>query len=246
MSDGINLAVRTGTEHDETLAESVAWSIEMEKKPGIDQFRDALKDLKTKRGGQYWHEQLWKYLVEESELVGKKEATNLPILFHNLFVAHPDWGAVRTAIKHIPYRIRAEGTAEGFTNKMKPVVEAFDKLKENFDDITERLIRCAHFEKVLGNLERSLQKDGRAKYLRWTIANLRAVLNFNYPEDLKRSHLSLVDVAIKMVERKGMAVDRGDSRDIRRRLINSRLSLLPTSKRAIAEFGDGESVDEQE
>ena len=227
MTNGINVAVRAPVEHEGTLAENAKWSIALEENEGIDQFRDAFKELKTrKRGWQYWR-------------VG-------PFIIHNLFVAHQDWGAVRTAIKHIPYRIRAEGTAEGFTNKMKPVVEAFDKLKENFDDITERLIRCAHFEKVLGNLERSLQQDGRAKYLRWTIANLRAVLNFNYPEDLKRSHLSLVDATIKMVELKGMAVDRGDSRDIRRRLINSRLSLLPTSKRAIAEFGDGESVDEQE
>lgn len=247
MSNGIDFGGRTGIYQEKTLAEK-DWLTAMQKKHEIDQLRAEVRDLKTlRRRSSYGGEEVWGYIVEGSEMVSRKEATDLFIIIDklNTFVAHQDWGAVRTMLKHPRRRIGLKEVVEGFRSRMKQVVEAFDKLKENFDDMTECLIRCAHLEKVLGNLERSLQKDGGAKYLRWTIADLRAVLNFNYPEDLKRSHLSLVDAAIKMVERKGMAVDRRDSRDIRRGLINSGLSLLPTSKRAIDEFGDGEPLDEQ-
>lgn len=240
MSNGIDFGGITGIYQEKTLAEK-AWLTAMQKKHDIGRLRAEARDLKTwRRRKGFEGEEVWGYMGGSSETIGRKEVPDLLFLIDDLSV-YQDWGAIRTMLKHLG----PKDVVEGFRARMKPVVEAFDKLKENFDDMTERLIRCAHLEKVLGNLERSLQKDGGAKYLRWTIADLRAVLNFNYPEDLKRSHLSLVDAAIKMVERKGVAVDRGGSRDIRRRLINSRLSLLPTSKRAIDEFGDGEPLDEQ-
>jgi len=242
MTDGIDLAERPATKNKETLVEPAMWSTTWGKTQGIDEFRDTFKEIKTlKRGRKYGAERVWRYIAKESEGVTRRgEVTLSLILSHDFLAAHKDWDAIRSMLKYFGREIEREEIVEGFRSNMKAVLEALGRLAVDFNNIDRRLIRCAGLEKALGNFERCLQKTEKAKYLRWTIANLRAALNFNYPEDLTNSKLGLMQDAIDMIERKGLNVNRGVCRDIRRRLINSGLSLLPTSKRAVAEFGGDE------
>lgn len=146
----------------------------------------------------------------------------------------------RLAYQGLPEEVHNE-----LEKKMQSVVEAYQQLEHDFDDIDRRFIRCGCLERKLGDLERRVQKDESTRYLRWTIANLRAALNFNYTDQLDKANLILLGDTIEIITQKGAALSPDQCHDIRRQFLDSGLSLLPTSERAIKEFGNGGLTNEQ-
>jgi len=134
-------------------------------------------------------------------------------------------------------------SALAWRGTLTSVLDDFSRLQSAFRDVDKRLIACAHLERSLGKLERSVPGE-RFKYLRWVVCSLRAALNFNYSEELSDASLRAFKQAIDMIREKGAGLSREGWRGIRRQLLRSGLSLVPTSKRAVAEYGHQGAADE--
>lgn len=237
MTNGINVALRAPTEHEKTLAENAKWSIALEEKEGVDQFRDALSELKTrKRGSEYRGEEVWRYMGWASKAVGRKEVPNFLLLIDRIFVAHQDWGTVQMELKHLGHRIGLKEVVEGFKTRMKPVVEAFGKLKEDFDEAPRRIVRCALLEEELANFESSLEDD-ETEYLAWCVSLIRDVLDYNYAENLTKSHLGLLKKAIDTILKKGPDCSEEDCQNLHKECLEAGLALIPTTQKAIDKYG---------
>ncbi len=147
---------------------------------------------------------------------------------------------VRLANRDVVWQLAETETRNA--DRLSEVGRLFSELKEDFEDIGQRIARCALLEESLGGLENELEGE-EAEYLSWCVSLVRDVLDYNYAEDLTKDGLDVLGKAIGVICRKGLSCDREDYRELHKELLGTGLVLLPTSRKAQEKYGQKESAD---
>lgn len=124
-----------------------------------------------------------------------------------------------------------------YHDELSTLTKLFRELKEDFDEVTRRIVRCELLEKRLATLESSLE-DEETEYLGWCISLIRDVLDYNYAEDLTKTHLELLEKAIDLICKKGSNCNKGDYQDLHKEFLQAGAALIPTTQKAIDKYGE--------
>ncbi|OHB63723.1 MAG: hypothetical protein A2168_04770 [Planctomycetes bacterium RBG_13_50_24] len=130
-----------------------------------------------------------------------------------------------------------ERTTLPFEEKLSAIKILYCELEENFAEIPHRVALCAVMEKELAAVEELLEGE-EIEYLAWCVSLVRDVLDYNYAETLESSHLKLLEKAIDLICNKGMNCDKEDYRGLHKEFLESRLTLVPISQKAIDNYED--------
>ena len=113
----------------------------------------------------------------------------------------------------------------------------FGKLEEDFSDFSNRIVWCSELKNCLSDFEDELE-DYDAKYLSWFVSTLQDVFSYNYAETITEEQLLLLKDGIDTIYEKQEDCDKDSFEEYHFQLIKSGLSLLPTTQKAIDEFGE--------
>jgi hypothetical protein len=113
----------------------------------------------------------------------------------------------------------------------------FEKLEEDFSDFSNRIVWCNELKNCLSKLEEELEEYD-AKYLSWFVSTLKDVFSYNYAETITEEQLDLLKNGIETIYEKQENCDKDTFAEYHLQLVESGLSLLPTTKKAIEEFGE--------
>jgi len=127
-------------------------------------------------------------------------------------------------------------TIPEYLNKLKDIERAVQELDSDFGDVALRITRCALLEAKLGELEDSLEDD-ELENMAWCVSLVRDVLAYNYAEDLDDIHLILIKEAIETVSKKQARCTREDYALLHSKFLETEVSLLPNSQKAIDLYG---------
>jgi len=113
----------------------------------------------------------------------------------------------------------------------------FEKLEEDFSDFSNRIVWCNELKNCLSKFEEELEEYD-AKYLSWFVSTLKDVFSYNYAESITEGQLGLLKNGIETIYEKQENCDKGSFAEYHLQLVESGLSLLPTTQKAIDEFGE--------
>jgi len=113
----------------------------------------------------------------------------------------------------------------------------FKKLEEDFDSISRRIVWCDELKESLLSFEDELE-DHDVKYLSWFVSTLRDIFAYNYAEQLTYEQLMVLKEGLEIIYEKNIRCDKKAFEEYYSMLVVSGLSLLPTSSKAINEFGE--------
>ena len=113
----------------------------------------------------------------------------------------------------------------------------FEKLKEDFSDFSNRIVWCNELKNCISNFEEELE-DYDAKYLSWFVSTLKDVFSYNYAETITEEQLDLLKDGVETIYEKQENCDKDSFAEYHLQLVESGLSLLPTTQKAIDEFGE--------
>jgi len=113
----------------------------------------------------------------------------------------------------------------------------FEKLEEDFSDFSNRIVWCNELKNILSKFEEELEEYD-AKYLSWFVSTLKDVLSYNYAETITEEQLDLLRNGIEIIYEKQENCDKDSFSEYHLQLVESGLSLLPTTQKAIDEFGE--------
>jgi len=133
-------------------------------------------------------------------------------------------------------------TETPYAERFSEIGELYSELKEDFEDIGQRIARCALLEESLGGLEDELEGE-EAEYLGWCVSLLRDVLDYNYAEDLTKDRLDVLGRGIETICTERLSCDRESYRELHKELLATGVALLPTSRKAQEKYGQKESGD---
>ena len=114
---------------------------------------------------------------------------------------------------------------------------AFEKLEEDFDSNSRRIVWCDELKEILISFEDELENNN-VKYLSWFVSTLRDVFAYNYAEQLTYKQLMCLKEGLEIIYEKNIMCNKEDFEEYYSTLLESGLSLLPTSQKAIDEFGE--------
>ena len=77
-----------------------------------------------------------------------------------------------------------------------------------------------------------------AKYLSWFVSTLKDVFSYNYAEKITEEQLDLLKDVVETIYEKQEKCDKDSFTEYHLKLVESGLSLLPTTQKAIDEFGE--------
>jgi hypothetical protein len=117
------------------------------------------------------------------------------------------------------------------------IKSTFQKLEEDFSDFSNRIVWCNELKNCLSKFEEELEEYD-AKYLSWFVATLKDVFSYNYAETITEEQLDLLKNGIETIYEKQETCDIGSFAEYHLQLVESGLSLLPTTQKAIDEFGE--------
>ena len=113
----------------------------------------------------------------------------------------------------------------------------FEKLEKDFSDFSNRIVWCNELKNCLSKFEEELEEYD-AKYLSWFVSTLKDVFSYNYAETITEEQLGLLKNGIETIYEKQENCDKGSFAEYHLQLVESGLSLLPTTQKAIDEFGE--------
>ena len=113
----------------------------------------------------------------------------------------------------------------------------FEKLKEEFSDFSNRILWCNELKNCLSKYEEVLEEYD-AKYLSWFVSTLKDVFSYNYVETITEAQLDLLRNGIEIIYEKQGNCDKDSFAEYHLQLVESGLSLLPNTQKAIDEFGE--------
>jgi hypothetical protein len=113
----------------------------------------------------------------------------------------------------------------------------FEKLEEDFSDFSNRIIWCNELKDGLSKFEEELEEYD-AKYLSWFVSTLKDVFSYNYAETITQEQLDLLKNGIETIYEKQVNCDKDSFAEYHLQLVESGLSLLPNTQKAIDEFGE--------
>ena len=113
----------------------------------------------------------------------------------------------------------------------------FEKLKEDFSDFSNRIMWCNELKNCLSKFEEELEEYD-AKYLSWFVSTLKDVFSYNYAETITEEQLDLLKNGIETIYEKQVNCDKESYAEYHLQLVESGLSLLPNTQKAIDEFGE--------
>jgi len=113
----------------------------------------------------------------------------------------------------------------------------FEKLEEDFSDFSNRIVWCNELKNCLSKFEEELEEYD-AKYLSWFVSTLKDVFSYNYAETITEEQLDLLENGIETIYKKQGNCDKDSFAEYHLQLVESGLSLLPTTQKAIDEFGE--------
>ena len=114
---------------------------------------------------------------------------------------------------------------------------AFEKLEKDFSDFSNRIVWCNELKNCLSKFEEELEEYD-AKYLSWFVSTLKDVFSYNYAETITEEQLDLLKNGIETIYEKQGNCDKDSFAEYHLQLVESGLSLLPTTQKAIDEFGE--------
>lgn len=132
-------------------------------------------------------------------------------------------------------KIALEQLTLQYRKSLSKISKLFSELEEDFEDIGRRIVRCTLLEEELGRIEDSLEDD-EAECLCWCVSLVRDILDYNYPEDLSKSHIILFKKAIDLIYKKNINCNKQDYQDLHKAFLEAGLALLPTSRKAIEKY----------
>lgn len=115
--------------------------------------------------------------------------------------------------------------------------EIFGKIEEDFLVYSNRILWCNELKSCLSKFEEELEEYD-AKYLSWFVSTLKDVFCYNYAEEISEEQLALIKKGIDIIYEKHEDCDKDSFMEYHMLLVESGLSLHPTSKKAIDEFGE--------
>lgn len=113
----------------------------------------------------------------------------------------------------------------------------FEKLEEDFSDFSNRIVWCNELKNRLAKFEEELEEYD-AKYLSWFVSTLKDVFSYNYAETITEEQLDLLKNGIETIYEKQEKCDKDSFAEYHLQLVESGLSLLPNTQKAIDEFGE--------
>jgi len=113
----------------------------------------------------------------------------------------------------------------------------FEKLEEDFSDFSNRIVWCDELKNCLSKFEEELEEYD-AKYLSWFVSTLKDVFSYNYAETITEEQLDLLKNGIETIYEKQENCDKDSFAEYHLQLVESGLSLLPNTQKAIDEFGE--------
>jgi len=113
----------------------------------------------------------------------------------------------------------------------------FKKLEEDFSDFSNRIVWCNELRNCLSKFEEELEEYD-AKYLSWFVSTLKDVFTYNYAETMTKEQLDLLKNGVETIYKKQGNCDKDSFAKYHLQLVESGLSLLPTTQKAIDEFGE--------
>jgi len=113
----------------------------------------------------------------------------------------------------------------------------FEKLEEDFSDFSNRIVWCDELKNCLSKFEEELEEYD-AKYLSWFVSTLKDVFSYNYAETITEAQLDLLRNGIELIYEKQENCDKESFAEYHLQLVESGLSLLPNTQKAIDEFGE--------
>ncbi len=113
----------------------------------------------------------------------------------------------------------------------------FEKLEEDFSDFSNRIVWCNELKNCLSKFEEELEEYD-AKYLSWFVSTLKDVFSYNYAETITEEQLDLLKNGIETIYEKQENCDKDSFAEYHLQLVESGLSLLPNTQKAIDEFGE--------
>lgn len=113
----------------------------------------------------------------------------------------------------------------------------FEKLEEDFSDFSNRIVWCNELKNCLSKFEEELEEYD-AKYLSWFVSTLKDVFSYNYAETITEAQLDLLRNGIEIIYEKQESCDKDSFAEYHLQLVESGLSLLPNTQKAIDEFGE--------
>lgn len=117
------------------------------------------------------------------------------------------------------------------------IKNSFKKLVEDFDNISNRIAWCKELEINLSKLEEELEQYD-AKYLSWLVSSLKDIFTYNYAEEITETQLDLLRNGVNMIYEEQENCDKKTFEEYHLQLVESGLALLPTTEKAIKEFGE--------
>ncbi len=106
--------------------------------------------------------------------------------------------------------------------------------EDDFSDLTDRLEWCNRLKICLLGFEENHEE----KYLLWFISTINDVFSYNDISKLTEEQLKLVQEGIKIIYKQKENCDKESFKKYHLRLVESDITLLPTSQKAIDEFGE--------
>lgn len=128
-------------------------------------------------------------------------------------------------------------------NKLFPIEllsslrNTFEKLEEDFDIQSRRIMLCDELEKHLSTIEDELENH-KFKYLSWFVSTLRDIFVYNDAKQLSHEQLKLLKEGVGIIYEKNIKCDKETFEKYYSILVTTELSLIPTTQKAIDEFGD--------
>lgn len=117
------------------------------------------------------------------------------------------------------------------------IKNTFEKLEEDFSDFSNRIVWCNELKNILSKFEEELEEYD-AKYLSWLVSTLKDVFSYNYAETITEKQLDLLKKGIEAIYEKQGNCDKDTFEEYHLQLVESGLSLLPNTQKAIDEFGE--------
>jgi len=113
----------------------------------------------------------------------------------------------------------------------------FEKLKEEFSNFSNRILWCNELKNCLSKFEEELEEYD-AKYLSWFVSTLKDVFSYNYAETITEEQLDLLKNGVETIYEKQEKCDKDSFAEYHLKLVESGLSLLPNTQKAIDELGE--------
>ncbi len=107
-------------------------------------------------------------------------------------------------------------------------------IEEDFSDLIDRLEWCNRLKICLLSFGESCKE----KYLLWFISTINDIFAYNSITDMTNSQLKLIQVGLKIIYKQKENCSKDSFEEYYLQLCESEITLLPTSQKAIDEFGE--------